>query len=84
MQDGHPTVYMVRQGTVETFDRRQPMKLYSLVTAWRNHEINFECGTPVFGPGYVDLEGGPRLIEQVELSIMNVMRTLQFDREGAR
>lgn len=84
VQDGQPAVYMIRQGTVETFDKSHRTKLYSLVTAWRNREINFECGTTVFGSEYTKLEGGPRLIEQVELSILNVMRTLQFDRAASR
>lgn len=73
-----------RQGTIETFDRKYSMKLYSLATTWEEREINFECATPVFGLEYTKLDGGPWLVEQVELSIKNVLRTLQFDRMAAR
>ncbi len=84
VQDGHPVVFIVRQGTIETFDQQHSVKLYSLATAWKNREVNFECATPVFGTEYTKLDGGPRLVEQVELSIMSVLRTLQFDRVAAR
>ncbi len=80
IQDGHPVLYVVRQGTVEVFDRKDPSKVYSMVTSWRKNEINFECGTSVFGTEYASLPDGQRLIDQVEAGILNLMRTLQFDR----
>lgn len=80
VQDGHPVIYLVRQGTIETLSRRTSFKSYSLVTGWNNTEINFECGTNVFGPQYTSLQGGQKLIDQVEAGILHVMETLQFDR----
>lgn len=84
VQDGHPVVYTVREGTIQTLDRKHRLKLYALSTAWRGREINLECGTPIFGPDYTSLERGAELIQQVEDGILNLMRTLQFDRDSAK
>jgi hypothetical protein len=80
VQDGHPVVYLIREGTTETFDRKSRLKSFSMVTVWREREINFECGTPIFGREYEQAEKGPWLIERVEEGIKRVMRSLQFDR----
>jgi hypothetical protein len=80
IQDGHPVVYVVRQGTVGFFDGKEQLKVYSISTSWRKNEIDFECATSVFGAEYASLPGGQTLIDQVEAGILNVMRTLQFDR----
>ncbi len=80
MQDGHPVIFLVRDGTVENLDRRISNKSYSLITAWKGTEVNFECGTPIYGPEYLALEGGSNLINQIEAAILNVIMTLQFDR----
>lgn len=79
-QDGHAVVFVVRQGSVQALDRRIDTKLWSLATAWRGREINFECGTEVFGPKYEGLPGGPELIKRVETAVLHVMKTIQFDR----
>jgi hypothetical protein len=80
VQDGHPVIYIVRQGTIETLDRRTSTKSYSMATSWNKTEVNFECATTVFGPEYTSLQGGQKLIDQVEAGILHVMNTLQFDR----
>lgn len=80
VQDGHPVVYMVREGTIETLDRRIQTRVYSMATSWRNSEVNFECATDVFGAKYTSVAGGPALVAQVEDGILHVMRTVQFDR----
>lgn len=79
-QDGHPVIFLIREGTVESLDRKSHMKSYSIITAWRGTEVNFECGTSIFGQEYTSLDGGQRLIAQVEDGILHVLRTLQFDR----
>lgn len=80
IQDGHPIIFLIREGTVEGLDRKYHNKVYSIVTAWRGTEVNFECGTSIYGPEYTSLEGGQRLIDQVETGILHVLKTLQFDR----
>lgn len=80
MQDGHPVIFLIREGAIESIDRTIRMKVYSIATSWRGNEINFECGTSIYGPEYAATEGGPRLIAQVERAILHVLRTLQFDR----
>lgn len=85
VQDGHPVVYLVKQGNIESFDgKRRSMKVYAMMTAWRGNEVNFECGTTIFGSEYTQIEGGEHLVSQVEEGIFNVMRTLQFDRDFLR
>lgn len=80
VHDGHPVIYLVREGTMGTFDRKSNIKAYSLQTVWRKNEVNFECATSIFGPEYTSIEGGQRIISQVEEGILHVLRTLQFDR----
>ena len=80
MQDGHPVIFLIREGSIENLDRKIHYKSYSIVTSWRGTEVNFECGTSIYGPDYTSLEGGQRLIAQVEEGILHVLRTLQFDR----
>ena len=80
VQDGHPVIFLVREGTVENLDRKIHNKSYSIVTVWRSTEVNFECGTSVYGPEYASLDGGQRLIQQVEAGILHVLKALQFDR----
>jgi len=79
-QDGHPVIFLIREGVIETLDRTIHTKSYSIVTAWRGKEVNFECGTSMYGPDVTALGGGQRLASQVEAGIFNVLRTLQFDR----
>ena len=80
IQDGHPVVYMIREGTIETFDRKVHTRTYSMATSWLGTEVNFECATSVFGPQYTSLAGGQAIVDQVETGILHVLRTLQFDR----
>lgn len=79
-QDGHPVIFLVREGTIENFDRKTNLKAYSIQTVWNKTEVNFECATPIFGPDYASVDGGAKVIAQVEEGLMHVLRTLQFDR----
>lgn len=80
MQDGHPVIFLVREGTVENINNNAHIKTYSIVTSWHGTEINFECGTSIFGPKYTLLDGDQRLTLQVERGILHVLSALQFDR----
>lgn len=80
IQDGHSVIFLVRDGTIESFDRNNHLKVYSIITTWRGTEITFECGTSIFGPKFTSVNDGERTVVQVEEGILNVLRTLQFDR----
>ena len=81
IQDGHPVASVIRKGTLETINKKEPVKFYSISTAWREHEINFECATRVFGPKFESIDNGIQLIERIEKGILHVLGTLQFDRQ---
>lgn len=80
VQDGHPAVYVVKIGTIQTFDTPYRLKVYSIVTSWRGKEIVFECVTTVFGPKFETVENGSVIIQRIENELLHVLRTLQFDR----
>jgi len=80
MQDGHSVIFLIREGTVDNINNSVHIKTYSIVTSWHGTEVNFECGTSIFGPKYTLPDGDQRLILQVEGGILNVLSALQFDR----
>ncbi len=71
--DNHPVIYLSRTVRWQGFDGSNNVNIYSLITAWNNKEIIFSCSSniPIRFPKYK---------AEMEDQMMNVLRTLQFDR----
>ena len=71
--DNHPVIYLSRSIKTRGFDGDEYFNIYSIITAWKNREIVFSCSSdiPIRFPQYKD---------EVEKQMMNVLKTLQFDR----
>lgn len=74
-QDNHPVVYVERDMRVENIDRTFNARIYSVVTAWKGREVNFECASeiPISMPKAAGIVEGP---------IKSVLGSLQFVRGG--
>lgn len=76
-QDNYPAVYLERDMRVENLGRTFNARLYSIVTAWKGREVNFECASEV--PIKM-----PKVAGVVEGPIKTVLGSLQFVREAAK
>jgi hypothetical protein len=74
-QDNHPVVYLERDMRIENINTTYNARIYSIVTAWRGREINFECASeiPINMPKAAAIVEGP---------IKSVLGSLQFVRGG--
>ena len=72
-QDNHPVVYAERDMAVQNLDRRIEMRVYSITTAWRGKDIQFECASEI--PRRFPVAAGV-----VEFPIRKVLGSLQFIR----
>lgn len=81
-QDGYPAVYLEREGTFSTFDQKWRDRSYSIVTSWRNREINLECASTLTTDEVRSKATGDAgtMAAEVEKAIQAVLRTLQFQR----
>ena len=74
-QDNHQIIYLERDMRIENIDRTINARIYSIVTAWKGREVNFECASeiPVSMPKAAGVVEGP---------IKSVLGSLQFVRGG--
>lgn len=74
-QDNHPVVYLERDMRIENVNAVFNARMYSMVTAWKGREINFECASeiPITMPKASGIVEGP---------IKSVLGSLQFVRGG--
>lgn len=80
-QDGYPVVYIEREGTITNFDGSKRLRLYSLVTSWREREVNLECGSVLTTNAARRGEAkAGQLADEIERGIKAVLGTLQFHR----
>lgn len=74
-QDNHPVVYSERDTSVETINGKLSLRHYSITTAWKGAEINFECASNI-------PRAMPEASEIVEFPIRSVLGSLQFLRSN--
>lgn len=73
--DGYPVVFLVRDGHSQGLNDTVSIRAWSLVTAWRIHEIQFECASPI--PHQFP---NHEVTHTVENEIMRMLGTLHFER----
>ena len=80
LQDKHPVISLVRDGSFRDPDGPPSARFYAMITSWNGYEINFECVTPIFGVEFDSTERGRATVRKVESHIKSVMQTIRFDR----
>ena len=83
--DGKDAIYIEADATIKSIGKETNMRLYTLLTYWKRHEIALECGSTVplmDTSDLTDFDRGQYLkaIENVEAKIMRTLRTLHFER----
>lgn len=83
--DGKDAIYIEADATIKSIGKETNMRVYTLLTYWRRHEIALECGSEVPLMDTSDLTGSERdqflkAIENIESEIMRTLRTLHFER----
>lgn len=72
--DNYPVIYLVQLSKIKSFDEDYYLTIYSIITSWEKMGIMFSCGTEITNKF-------PQYKEPIEKQIVNVLRTLQFDRK---
>ena len=83
--DGKDAIYIEADATIKSIGKETNMRIYTLLTYWKRHEIALECGSrvPLMDTSdLADFDRGQYLkaIENVEAIIMRTLRTLHFER----
>ena len=91
--DGRDVIFTVFRATIKNLETETIMRVFTVLTFWKGHEIALECGTEYFDLNLrkdVNLQewDGENLKELKELQgviekkIMGVLSSLHFDRSG--
>lgn len=85
--DGKDVMFTIMKTKIQNLDKVSQMRVYTVLTFWRKHEIAFECATEMLDinptefpnaqqKGVIDFQ------EKIEKTIMQILSTLHFDRTG--